>query len=713
MHRIVQSFKRVRYLIIGFASAMFLLAFIASDAQKAPVKQQLAVSDTLSLDTIALQVERFLNEQLEYAISPNKVADTVLLKMLFSSGYADINMEQAYEELYGNQSKTLKRDLGFRLVANFQENFEPGFSSEEDLAFLRRMYAGVEWDLLNSGLFANRARAKAIQSELEIKKIEAERIARENDYMFLYSYITYLFKKQKVELLARRQDVLDEQVLIGRKLYYLRATSWESLLELQSKAQEVNALRNNNQVYLNKRLKTGMSDLFMDDNMIYDHLPILEIDPEKMINLFNTSGIDAKIRQLRLEKVGAEYFRFNDYSVKPYLRYNYQQLENTDVKQYASVGVTASIPLKLGGARRNELESQRKIIENEEEIKRFGAGNELLNHFYEYQFKKMQYTSFHFKKLLIDERLRKELVMRDFKDEAFSPLRVLQILDERLSVEVEMVDLKKDMYLKMLKIFMYLDIDDPNKFVKVLNPHDFGKKYYGNRNLYVWSEMFNQMANDQLLAFLKNNDVKEILLSPGTQVDNDKFSDFVVKAYTQGMKVHLMIGDNNLLNIDADARLRDKLGMVKGLPVEGLHLDVEPQTLPDYRQNTQGYNDKLVEILNKARAICNEQNLQLSASVPLSFDQAMLTRVYDQCDKVYLMAYEHPDIDYVKRKTADALAISPKKSIIALSPSDFSDRLSMEMFIERLLLDLKMETVAIHDLRRLVEIDNRSIQKVK
>jgi hypothetical protein len=280
-------------------------------------------------------------------------------------------------------------------------------------------------------------------------------------------------------------------------------------------------------------------------------------------------------------------------------------------------------------------------------------------------------------------------------------------------VEVEMVDLKKDMYLKMLKIFMYLDVNDPNMFVKVLNPQDFGKKFFGNRNLYIWSEMFNQMANDQLLAFLKNNDVKEVLLSPGTQVDNAKVSDFVVKAYTQGMKVHLMIGDNNLLNADANQRLRTKLEMVKGLPVEGLHLDVEPQAMDDYKQNTQAYNDKLVDVLAQARIICDEQNLKLSASVPLSFDQTMLNRVYDKCDKVYLMAYEHPDIDYVKRKTADALSISVQKSIIALSPSDFDDRLSLELFIERLLIDLKLETVAIHDLRRLVEIDNRSILKVK
>ena len=268
------------------------------------------------------------------------------------------------------------------------------------------------------------------------------------------------------------------------------------------------------------------------------------------------------------------------------------------------------------------------------------------------------------------------------------------------------------MYLKMLKIYTYLDVNDPNTFINVINPEELGIRYKGHRNLYIWSEMFNKMENEHLLAFLRNNEIQEVLLSPGREFNKEKVSDFVYKAYAQKIKVHLMIGENSLLSNDAAVVLKQRFELVKGLPLEGIHLDVEPQVLDDYKQNRQAYHDKLVSVLTDAKTLCIAENYKLSASVPLSFEISELSRIYELCDKVYLMAYEHPDLDYIKRKTADAISVSAEKSIIALSPSDFTDRLSMELFIEKMVQEMGVHQIAIHDLRRLIEIDNRSIQKV-
>lgn len=188
-----------------------------------------------------------------------------------------------------------------------------------------------------------------------------------------------------------------------------------------------------------------------------------------MIEHFNQSQTSEQVRQLELDRYKADYWKWNDYVLRPFVRFNMLQPDAYSIKNYASVGLSASMPIKFKSRSQSEIEARLKIVENEQEINQFASGNELLNHYYEFQFKKTQYTSFYFKKLKIEERLRKEMVMRDFNDEGFSPLRVLQILEEKLAVESELVDLKKDMYLKLLKIFTYLDVDDPNAFITVMD----------------------------------------------------------------------------------------------------------------------------------------------------------------------------------------------------------------------------------------------------
>lgn len=672
---------------------------------------QFSVADSLNLRSIAREVDSLLAEYLTRPAVAKTVTDTALLRLLFTQKFDKINQADAFIALYTRQMEYLKGDLGLRLGGNYTENFTTGVISDEDITYLRRIYFGIEWDLLNSGLFANRSKVKALEKQNEIARLKYQHENKQNSYLYLYAYLTYLFKREKTNLLLRRKEVVDEQVKIARLMYLMRIYPWENLIDLESKAGELSALLADNQVYYNQRLKDEMPSFFMDDALMYDFLPLFSIDPERMIAHFNQSQSDEQLRQLELERYKAEYWKWNDFVLRPYFRYNILQPDAYSLKNYASVGLSASMPIKFKSRSQSEVEARLKIVENEQDINHFGNANELLNHYYEFQFKKMQFTSFYFKKLKIEERLRKEMVMRDFNDEGFSPLRVLQILEEKLAVESELVDLKKDMYLKLLKIYTYLDVDDPNSFISIVDPTEMGKRYDGYRYLYIWSEYFGKMTNNHIIAFLKNNEIREVIISPG-QNNIAKFRDFVFRAQNEGIKTHLMIGENRLLERGPDA-LRSWLSLFSDINFRGVHLDIEPHTRADFRNNRQTYMQQYMALLDEARSFCNSRGILLSASIPMHYEEDELNDIYAKADKVFVMAYEKPDIEFIMRRIAQEIQAGRDKTVIALSPDDFADRLSLESFISKLLGVSLTTEIAIHDLRRLIQIDERSVYKVK
>lgn len=679
-------------------------------ASESDIKNQ----DTLSLETIAANVDEFLNKQLNQSFPPKQIDDTVLVRMLFSTNYSINDQNEAYKTYYGKEKSKLNGDPGLKLTGSYIENFEPGVLDNEDLTYYRRFYVGIEWDLLSGGLVSNLKRAKILDKELEIKQLESSLDNKENNYLYIYNYLTYLFKRQKIEKLNQRHNVLKEQLKIAHQLYFLRYIQWEDILDLQSKLSEVEVMMNNNDVYYNRRLKNSFPDMMLDDSFLYNYLPILDLDANRMIDIFNRSVTANQMTTLKLDKIDLEYNRFSDWSLKPYVRFNYLALNNLKDRTYTSAGVNLSVPLKLKSHQGESRAARQKIMENNQEKERFGAGSELLNNYYEYQFKKMQYISFYFKLLLVEERLRKEIVKRDLGLESFSPLRAISVLDEKISIEIEMVDIKKDMYLKFLKIYSSLEEKNPNNFVRVMSPEELSRKYQGNRSLYIWSSEFKDMPLSTMLAYLKNTEIKDVLLSVGinrTPEFDQKVEDFVFQAKAININTHLLIGTKRVDSASAVEFISQKTEIARRFGMKSIHLDVEMHTIDDFKINSDIYEKEYIYMLRTARNQCDANGLQLSVSIPVYYNKTLLDSIYNLCDKVYLMAYEHPDIEYITQKVTEEFEVNAAKTIVAISASDFKDRLLFEAFVRKLLEKLGADQLAIHDLGRLIELDNRSVSK--
>ncbi len=130
-------------------------------------------------------------------------------------------------------------------------------------------------------------------------------------------------------------------------MYLMRIYPWENLIDLESKAGELSALLADNQVYYNQRLREEMPAFFMDDALMYDFLPLFSIDPQKMIEHFNQSQTSEQVRQLELDRYKADYWKWNDYVLRPFVRFNMLQPDAYSIKKLCIWWAIASMPIKV------------------------------------------------------------------------------------------------------------------------------------------------------------------------------------------------------------------------------------------------------------------------------------------------------------------------------------------------------------------------------
>lgn len=687
-----------------------LVLFTNVSGQRGPKEVS---SDSLSLEAISERVGTFLNEQIALANPVKTVNDTALLRLLFDSQYGETNQNLAFQQFYDAQARALRGDIGLNLVGNYTENFNPGVLENEDLSFYRRAYLGLDWNLLSGGWYTNYRKAKVLEKEKEIQMATMALQSKDANYLYLQNYITYVFKLEKLKKLNQRRTVLSEQLRTARQLYFLRYTTWEDVLDLQSKWLEVDAMRNNDKVYYDPMLKDAFPPVMLEESFVPNFLPILDIDPAKMIALFNKENESSPIKDLELEKFQLEHNKWQEWSVKPYFRYNFMVTPQKGDVTYSSLGLSVSVPIKSGSKRRDAEEAKRKILTNDEDMSTFGSGSELLNNYYEYQFKKTQFISFYFKKLKAEEKIRKEIVKRDLGLESFSPLHAIALMDEKISIEVELIDIKKDMYLKFLKIYSLLKSSNPNSFISVIHPEELVRRYQGDRYLYVWSDDFKSRPISETIAYLINSEISVVLLSVGSDIkgDDPRLDAFVSQCNANNIKIQLMIGTKEPKGDALISSITSKVELAARLGIQGIHLDVEPHTLPAYRGNQEAIMADYLPTLAYARGLVDSARLALTVSIPVNWEGDLLEKVYDLSDKVMLMAYEETNLTDLLRRISEELSTNSQKSVVALSASDFSDRLAFETFIQKLIREGKINAVALHDLGRLIQLDNRSVYK--
>lgn len=608
-----------------------------------------------------------------------------------------------------NQARAdlLHYDWGIDASASYLENFGGG-ADEDNLIYQRRFQTGLSWSILRNGYLANQRSEQILLNENVILQYESEEALRELDHVAKWHSIMYFFNLRKVEILQERLELVERRLTIANKLHYLRHLSKEDLLAIQSKEAEIRSMFN---IYASYNEQLAMQ---IDTSLIPDHpFPLVDLNYQNVFKAMNMGEPDS-IVQLRLENIDLRYDPIHIVDVKTNFRYNWYDLVSptNPSRQFFSAGLTVSIPIPPNFERTKDLEQAEKdFVLGAVDADVSTTNKELLNNFYEFRYKLKQYTNFYEKKFRFLEQLRQERVRYKLDPIDFNPLTALSILDDILSIEIELIDLQQNMYLKVLNVYNDLpELEASEVMTPFELPNYFEIDDQIERSVYVWSGGLTNYSADFLVEYLRFNEIEKAVITANTDTDvlyNTLSVMSLIDDETTATEI--MVGRNSLIEEDVTAYLTQIWSAFSSQPVDGIHLDVEPHTFDDWQSRKEEYLSKYQEMLDLARTFCDQNGLELSVSIPLHYPEAHVNQILDKCDNVFFMAYENIKLDYISKKVEPYLGEDSLKVVIALRTDDFDNRYWMEEHVLQLNEQLGVARFAIHDFSSMVEFDETII----
>ncbi len=603
-----------------------------------------------------------------------------------------------------------KTEFGLSLAGSYQENSSAGVGADDMIIYRRRAQAGLDWDVLGNGLLSSKLNQKMLKNDMIINSLKPETKISSSDFIIISHKIIYAFNQHKIKLLEQRQQIINDKIDAANELYLLKHLPKLELMQIIQQQVDVSSMFQIYQAY-NEQLAQEINPASVPSNI----LPLFDLDPEKIVGYSSPANNDS-ILQLKIKNLELQNSAWRDISLKTQVRYNYYNYAglNQSDRYFLSAGLSFGVPLPLGSV------ADKKTVAAQADLMRFDQRNsseqqnvDLLNTVYEYRYKLKQYNNFAEKHKKYEELLRIERVKEKLQYFEFNPISALNLLDDMLSIEVEMLDLQQEMYLSLLGI---VTKTPGTEAINVIQPIATAQQNDNNtqpssivdetkdKAMYIWSESFKR-TDAYIEEYLNLNNIKTAVVSAG-QVEKAKVNKLFGVLKASGIKTELMIGSNKLLFHKNPAAFLDSItAAINIADIAALHLDVEPHALADWDTNKDNYLALYVKLVKQAQTWCQAKNIKLNVSIPVYYPEATLSEIYAACDKVYIMAYEHTDAFFIMKKVKEELALSPDKTVIALRAKDFGTRSDFEKFLNELSVALNTKSFALHDLETFIKLD--------
>lgn len=612
----------------------------------------------------------------------------------------------AYYEAYQN---LLKKDYGLNLNIDGVQNFNVTQQDmEENILYQRRYQAGLEWNVLKGGYFDSRAALKGIPAQQAYEQQIAYYQNLKKNSGIKMNQCIYWFNTRKMAVLKQRQDLLNQEMEVLEKLYFAKKISKEHLLKNQTRLAEINGMKGIYEAY-----NQYISPQF-DSTLLNAPIPLFDLNYEILMNDYTeNTGMDSVSRML-LDQFELQNKWFREIRVKASTKYNYYDLltTNPNSRSFFNVGLSVSMPLPFSYKEQHEFEVQ-KVNKQIDQIKHALENKkiETLNEAYEFRYQLKQYIIFHQKRILVNEGLRQERVKAKLLDADFNPLHALELLDDLMQIDIELLDLKQNLYIKLVKIQEKLPHVSIEQLIVPLSlPNYFDFEDETNRNVYVWTKAFELHSVEFISEYLIYNQIDGIQLAVAKE---DKYIEqkkkLIAELQKNNIQVQLMIGQNELMDSpDFAAELQSLIQTYDPKSIAGIHLDIEPHTRSDWKTNKEKLMEHYKVILKETKTRCDTYAWKLSIDLPLSLDSVYVNDLITQVDQVRFMCYENVKEDYLLRKLAP-YASSTAKLVVALRTEDFRTRNELEEFAKNILSKTHIPAINFHDLNRLIELDKKSM----
>ncbi len=420
----------------------------------------------------------------------------------------DFDTKSLLYDLKMAEADVIAKDWGLNWSANYLYNTAPGMDLADNIIFRSRVQSDLRWNILNNGYIENKTKSEIKQNEALIALLEQKNIGKKAMLFDTWHQIIYQFNIHKLMVLNQRLELSKSRVETAHQLYAQGMISQEEMLKNVESYAEIKSLYKIYQDYNNQLQKTAANQEIMK-------LPLIDIDYQYTINTLSKSTKDS-LNALLMQNFDLDQKQINDINLSVFSRYNYFDLASSSIsdRSFFTLGFNLGVPLVFD---KKEQEKYRQLkIEHlkyevpEQEIQ---EKNDVLGYFYEFRYKLKQFNNFYYKALLYKELLRKEQARHKVDPLSFNPLKSLRILDDLMSIDIELIDLKQQMYLYALRIYASVPEASINELIQQITLEDPEIKTQNiwADEIYIWSKTIKEEGSKFVAEYCV---LKKVLKKP-------------------------------------------------------------------------------------------------------------------------------------------------------------------------------------------------------
>ncbi len=576
--------------------------------------------------------------------------------------------------------QVLEKDTDAKLVGGYKQDLinDQYTSGSDDNS---SVWIGVQYNLLKSGWYNRKHKIEKLHKQITLDSTRLVPKVFSVQCAILRRQMEITVEQQKGALRRSRQTFYEKYTLFSKnELLEATVSKTKMLYSLIEKRFERAALK---------------ADTFDGAPRI----PLYEID----FTLIDTVFSDIQNgTQMTSMKSLESYSFLRSTSASVFLRGSHYPMYDAD-KNDLMAGIQFSIPLRYVNdeiAQHEKLQDQRKLntirnVHNED--------REL------FMLKAQKYNRYlipaiesHYS--LVEQEEKIESLMHIIEGKPNNSMKeVLELyvsLEKWFKVLEKNIDIRGELYDRLM---ITLAQSKSPKIVAVLKNVTFKESlteilHAGNRSLYIHWKDFIDHSSDFLIQFAKVKNIKRFIISHPLKADRSQLQTFIHNAHEHGLSIELMYSTTEWINPKNHTKAIKRIIDGVSFGVDGIHLDVEPHILENWRDNSF---QKVLDYIALIQNIRDNYSGYLSVSIPLIYPKEMYGKIFDSVDHAHLMVYGQTDVLKVIERTKRVLIQKHiEKSSLAIRCSDFLNELDLEQYIQEAYLGESILQFTLFDLGR-------------
>lgn len=548
-------------------------------------------------------------------------------------------------------------------------------------------YMELSWELLRNGYTDHQYQAADLRRQAALKTISGKIKQHEINYQCRRYNMAQYFAGLEAHLTTIKLQFMEAVYRVEKDAYLSGGSYFDELMITE----EDIVLARQSLARLNATQQSAVAIAK------FINPPVIDVDLGAILTQIEQNKDFIESRRIARERVTEQYKQEDSFlqgsRFRLFLRKEFDLAYNGGDELVA--GLRLQVPITLGKltsqteARLNQLENDLSL-EQWEIVTRTRAAYQALQEQLE------RTTRQQYRLLRAQERMRR-VISYTALDLPLDIAAVNVRLKTFIDAAIELGQSKQELYRRVNEIFLVSRVSYDEKYIKVNSLNETQHRARsGERSIYLWSEQFNRYTNQELFVLFETKAIKHAILSASSKVNQAKLFQLMKEADRHNVSVSQLLGESHwaLAPNHPEALATVEARVQYG---NSIHLDIEPHTLADYKQNADQILQDLVELISAIRL--RHPNLDLAISVPHYWPDNIIRALNDYVDHIYLMAYESSDADLISKRIKRVLASVPQaKLVVALRKEDFKTELQLEAVIELLTQSTGTTRFAIHKL---------------